>query len=402
MDNKKEISVVKKMIFNMPAVGIMVLLTFSMICGPIYAGLYSITGLGTLDGDDSAWENVYASDINDQGVIAGSISTPGPGSDWHSFVWTQENGMQDLGTLGGNSTASSINDSSAVVGTSGTDPLDPGGASHAYLWTSEDGIQDIGTLGGSTSRANDINAFGQVVGQSDISVFPFSQHAFLWEEESGMQDLGTLGGSWSEARGMNDVGDVVGQSRTSGLDAHAFLWDSSNGMVDLGSLGGSSAANAINNLGVVVGYYLLNSNLRAFMWDEINGMIDIGDLGGSTTVAQNINDQGVVVGSSRLLDNSTRAFIWDSTDGLLDLNTLVDAPGWELTSAAAINGKGHIVGHGWHNGLSRSFLLEPVVVPEPSSLGLLAIGLFGLWWVGSRKYIATTDQVNRSGCLTDS
>ena len=40
------------------------------------------------------------------------------------------------------------------------------GETHAFSWTQEDGIADVGTLGGTFSYPQDVNVGGQVVGQS--------------------------------------------------------------------------------------------------------------------------------------------------------------------------------------------------------------------------------------------
>src|SRR5215469_15526134 len=73
-----------------------------------------------------------------------------------------------------------------------------------------------------------------------------------------LTDLGTLGGTFSQAFGVNDKGWVVGFATTEGdISLHAFLWRRGV-MTDLGTLGGSdplpsSAANAVNNRGEIVG-----------------------------------------------------------------------------------------------------------------------------------------------------
>ena len=57
-------------------------------------------------------------------------------------------------------------------------------------------------------------------------------------------------------------------------------------------------------------------------------------------------------------------------------NLLVPGSGWVLTSAAAINDNGQIVGEGeGPSGYPHAFLLTPV--PEPSGLALLGVGAGG-------------------------
>jgi probable HAF family extracellular repeat protein len=71
---------------------------------------------------------------------------------------------------------------------------------------------------------------------------------------------------------------------------------------------------------------------------------------------------------------------------LLDLNTLVDAPGWELTAAYGINDNGQIVGTAEVDGRTTAFRLDPesarvqsaarsAELPEPAALHIVALGL---------------------------
>ena len=84
---------------------------------------------------------------------------------------------------------------------------------------------DLGTLGGASSGAVDVNARGQVVGSSDISINPVVTHAFSWTQAGGMVDLGGLGGTFTFATAVNARGDVIGDSNTAGdAELHATLW----------------------------------------------------------------------------------------------------------------------------------------------------------------------------------
>jgi probable HAF family extracellular repeat protein len=181
-----------------------------------------------------------------------------------------------------------------------------------------------------------------------------------------VQDLGTLGGPWSQAAGINDAGKVVGGSPASDEGGvHAFLY-SGGQMSDLGTLGGSSSfASDINDTDKVVGSSNTNDSNqpeRAFLYSG-GQMSDLGTLGGSDSSALDINDADKVVGSSSTSEAFTyHAFLY--SDGVMrDLNSLIPAnSGFELTSAAAINDNGNIVGYGYNQGSpgpEHAFLLTP-------------------------------------------
>ena len=125
---------------------------------------------------------------------------------------------------------------------------------HAFRWTESQGMQDLGTLGGNDSVASLINKRGQIAGWSFTNTTPnpvpddcslFTQNIptedpFLWDDGK-MIDLGTLGGTCGRPEGLNNRGQVVGFSDLAGdQSCHPFLWDKTGGMKDLGTLGGDS------------------------------------------------------------------------------------------------------------------------------------------------------------------
>src|SRR5829696_6633525 len=103
-------------------------------------------------------------------------------------------------------------------------------------------VQDLGTLGG-VSYATGINDSGKVVGWSSTSIAGSTvSRAFLYDESATpkMQDLGDLGDNYdTRANDINNSGKVVGYSYASNggqLEQHGFLYDSTNGMKDLNDL----------------------------------------------------------------------------------------------------------------------------------------------------------------------
>ena len=253
-----------------------------------------------------------------------------------------------------------INDAGQVAGMAG---------SHAALYTPGHGVQDLGTLGGPTSAANALNELGQVAGYSTTATA--AVHAFLWTPGQGMLDLGTLpGGTSSIARGINDLGQVVGEAGIPPCppcaqpEKHAFLWTPGQGMgmQDLGTLRQdlrSTIAYDINNAGQVVGRaFTANTQIspptdpeyfsRAFLWAPGQGMRDLGDLGGGHSIAYAINDAGQVVGRSwlsRFIEGYGQpysAFVWTADQGMHGLGTLT--PGPSASAAYGINEAGQVVG----------------------------------------------------------
>jgi probable HAF family extracellular repeat protein len=215
---------------------------------------------------------ISAAGINDAGVIAGTsplqLGAPSFAAFTRAFLW-KAGKFTDLGSLGGgNSTASAINASGSVTGSTST----PTAAEHAYSY---DGVAmtDIGVCAGaSTSRGRAINAAGHIAGWCffpQVNGYPNGhpaiRHAFLWTPEGGMRDLGSLGNKSADVFAIGADDTVLGFTVVSSTGARAaFIAKRGGAMQDLNTLipSGSgwvlSQARAINSKGQIAGTGTLN------------------------------------------------------------------------------------------------------------------------------------------------
>lgn len=244
-----------------------------------------------------------------------------------AFLW-QRGVMQDLGTLPGGTDAQAvlINDAGQVAGWSynGSAPSAVCAAVFAFplttgsfLWDSNNGMVDLGNLGGTCTVAADLNNRGQVTGVSYLTG-DTSQHAFMWD--GSMHDLGeAFGGNKSGAIAINDHGQVVGFAYYPGdVIFHAALWKHAGETTDLGTVGNDacSYSGAINAKMQVVGGSKFSCDLdpsRAFLWED-GSIFDLNALisPGSALYLQNayaINDQAEIAGQGVDSNGNQHAFL---------------------------------------------------------------------------------------------
>ena len=158
-----------------------------------------------------------------------------------------------------------------------------------------------------------------------------------------------LGGNAS-AYGLNESGQVVGNAYNadSGL-VEAVIWN--NGVIQ--SLGFQGIARAVNNAGTVVGENGSNATSnntgdgRAYKWDSVNGYVDLGDLNAAFAGAWDINESGVITGSSFYNTDSPfglgtqHAFRWENGT-MIDLEPPNPTEGY--SRGIAINDAGTVIG----------------------------------------------------------
>ena len=230
--------------------------------------------LGTLGGARSnAW------DINNASTVVGGAELGGPAGTFHAFVY--DTAMHDLGTfstfspnLQGSSVANGINNSGQVVGYS----FGGVGFYHAFLHSGTGPLSnadDLGALPGSVSYDNSyasaINSVGQVVGAGTVSGTAF-EHAFRWDPTTPngstgtMIDLGTpVGFTTSRAQDINTSGQIIGELGAANLfTTPPFLYDNGQyfDLTDNVSGWAITSVRGINDSGQIVGTAIAGGGIK--------------------------------------------------------------------------------------------------------------------------------------------
>jgi probable HAF family extracellular repeat protein len=303
------------------------------------------TDLGTLGGTTSR-----ANKINSSGDIVGA-SRPAVGGERATYwkrvsahAWT----IHQLGAAPDEfqSGTGDISDAGVVAGWAYR-TIDGATQHHAVRWGSVDGLAEI--LNGPGDGAGGINLSGQIVGSINVSGL---RHGFRWEN-GVTTDLGTVGTGSSEAWSINSTGVIVGAARNTpqGMPGvyRAIVWRMGI-ITELPMLPGGTTyatANEVNDAGVIVGTSANSAGeWRAVRWvpapAEPSGY-RVEDLGFPSSIARDINNSGEIVGHYHLRSGSERAFYWSPSGKKLDLPAL---SGKASTYAFGINDAGEIVGFG--------------------------------------------------------
>lgn len=319
----------------------------------------------------------FAYDINDHGVVAGTIPVKREG--WYPAVWRHRK-MQTLPQVAGFERATNVAYAINRKGDLAGDVNDQG-YQLAAVWIDGTGktLPPFPDAAAPNSQAVAINDRGHVVGYSTNA--QFVSHAALWKN-GHVIDLGALQSEHgahktrSYASDINASGMVVGSSESRTALRRAVQWTDGtrDSMVDLGATayGDQSEALAVNSSGVVVGYSTIgdfSQPNRPIGW--IGGVsFDLKPFAGAdNSMAKDINDAGTVVGSVEGGAQAAIAIVWPHYgDAPIDLNTLLDADGcrdssgrlYHLTAGIAINNNGEILAGSFEFPHDSTFRLVPV------------------------------------------
>jgi probable HAF family extracellular repeat protein len=207
----------------------------------------------------------------------------------------------------------------------------------ASLWTPNGAggytLTDIGAQlpAANYSNAWGINSHGQVVGvyRPFATIGPFSDVCYLWTPTSANATTGTvttfagLGGTFCVANDISSSGHIVGASTTSAGAQHAFLWSPTSAnagtgnIQDLAPTAFASYGAAINDALQIAGQYTSATGVGiAATWTPTGGggfaVTELGTFGGVESHAMDINDAGFVIGWVRNSAFVDNAFFWQS------------------------------------------------------------------------------------------
>lgn len=298
--------------------------------------IYSLTEIG----------NFTPSAINNAGQVVGN-----------GAYWSEEHGL--LTVSGAN--FFDINDSGFAVGSR---------QSGAIRWSRDTGVQQMAPIHGQLTFgiATSINEHGDavgIVGFPELGPTETATAGFLWKADGAVEFIGDF--SYFSANQINDSGVVAG-TYILPTSQQAALWDPVSGFTDIPlASAGANGALWINNVGQV----LVMDQDVPYLWSKDEELVPV--LVSFSNLSKRLNNHGQVVGRIGSI-----AHLWSEELGMLNLHTVLDesGTGWHLREAYTINDLGQIAGVGTNPlGQTRAFLLNPVAVPEASTLILTSCGV---------------------------
>ncbi len=313
----------------------------------------------------------YFSSIGSCGQLSGWTQVGGFGTPALSIGGTTETAA----SLGSPSFAFMVNNENSMVGMY----MGSGGFAPFFLPAGES-MMALPTLGGDLGDAKDLDSgttliVGRTTDGPGVLFLPTVWQVF--GGPGGYEPVPfelpvlstTLGGS---AQAVNNLGMIVGNLGTAGGN-QAVLWLGEPGSYDIIEIGQGAAAD-INDHGVVVGSMnMTDGTTRGFVYE--NGEVTIlrSPLGcfDCSHHAVSINEGGEMVGYVELPSGDTAAVYWPGPEGLpILLSDRVDeeiAAVYEITTADTINDQGQILVAGYLGAQALTFVLTPAWLDNPDT-----------------------------------
>ncbi len=340
-------------------------------------------------------DGLYNLYLNNRGEVAGTVANSRVEQNNQSRAarWSPQkpNALVLLPTIGKNRPlvfVSGLNNRGDVVGSAGVNYSEPMIASYfdVFIWQRRSTTpRDGGHLPNRSSAiAKGVNNNGWLVGASGIgpsSEFSGvgddydSDHAFVWRGDKALLDLGI-----GSANAINDRGQVAGERK-----GRIVIWETAHLPIKAPRVLSDGMATDINERGQIVGssafgrfrilkipdsfekdkFHEFREPIQhACLWDG-KRLRDLGILPGMRiSSAAAINNSGHIVGTSEIeegneFNENARPFLWRNGK-MHDLNRLIPVRSdWVLRRAYDINDRGQIVGYGLYKGKDRAFLLSP-------------------------------------------
>lgn len=332
--------------------------------GTCQAQKYTVTKLSPLPGDIAT----SASGMNNAGQVAGdSFDSDG---DAKAVEW--QNAIPTLLIFdpypGASSGAIAINNQGVVIGD---------------VYDTEHGVFEIGPSF-ATDQFYDHGIGVGAISDANVIVGDIQGHPTVWagvdlsQKPGGLPTTDGNYGVGAQPNGINTAGIIVGIEYdwlpdNSDTYSVAVRWkpDPSTHSLGatvkpLGGLGGlTSAANAVNSNGWIVGWATLGTKLQhAALWEPTTRAYDLGTLGGKQSSANAINAEGDIAGNAQTASGAWHAVLWTHkhftpTDLNLEISATL-AKQFTLTSASATNDRCMVLVNGVDNksGIEESFVLS--------------------------------------------
>jgi len=164
-------------------------------------------------------------------------------------------------------------------------------------------VVDIDRLDAAGARAMAINNWGQVVGSLEYEIG--RPRAFVWQNGKTRMLPALEEGGGSAAQAINELGQIIGWA-SSGVQEVPVIW-TSRGIQRLPGAGILTAID-INNAGQVLGSRTLG---KCVLWSDARSEpVELGSLGGDTCTPTALNDLGEIVGVTGVTASSSSGFIW--------------------------------------------------------------------------------------------